>query len=94
MSDNEDKKQADEIGEKDLDSVTGGATQNRYDPNVCPGRRRAEQSCWGFLGTIWCDHYRRKYNRDKSDSFLSIFDVECVMGSFRYEEERPIDPSY
>jgi len=86
------EEKAHELGEKELGSVTGGATQNRYDPNVCPARNRAEQSCWGIFGTYWCDHYRREYNSSKSSDAISVYDVECVMGCFKYEEKRADTP--
>ena len=81
------------INEEELTAVTGGATQNRHDPAVCRTRREATQSCWGFLGTYWCDHYRRKKDSNESNAFQDVYKVECAMGYFKYDEIKPLDPS-
>ena len=54
MSENE-KLSSEQLGE-----VSGGWSENRYDPNVCKGLTQARPECAGFAGLKWCDHLRCK----------------------------------
>jgi len=67
-----------ELVEEDLDSVAGGATQNRWDPEVCNKYTRTHYYCVGFFSATWCDHYSAK-----SQSHGKYRHV-CSMGRFDY----------
>jgi len=69
-----------ELAEEDLDVVSGGggATQNRWNPEVCNNYNRTHYNCVGFLGLTWCDHYERTEQR------LGGHRHVCKMGSFDY----------
>ena len=68
-----------ELVEEDLDSVAGGATQNRWDPEVCNNYTTVHYNCVGFFESCWCDHYGRRHIGGK-DSFKHT----CAMGRFYY----------
>ena len=61
-----------------LDKVAGGATQNRYDPKVCPNKREADASCGGFFNIYWCDHFQE--NKVGTRTFRK----RCTLGYFDY----------
>ena len=67
-----------ELKETELEGAAGGATQNRYDPQVCGGYNKAGDNCLGFWNMVNCDHYRitRVQNNDHR--------VSCAMGYYDY----------
>ena len=70
------------INEEQLDAVSGGASQNRYDPARCNPERswRTTYECVGFLSSVYCDHYTRTY-LDRVNRYWH----KCAMGCFDYE---------
>ena len=78
------------LNEEDLDKVAGGgATQNRWDPNVCPNLTRTRFECVGFMQAVWCDHYKqtdtgRKIVTDRGEN-IYVKRHQCMMGAFDYE---------
>ena len=76
-----------ELSEEDLGAVSGGATQNRYNPNVCkPGFMYMPKGngCDNGLFDMWCDHYRREFEGYFGDHNLEAYRHKCVMGAFNY----------
>jgi hypothetical protein len=74
------------LGEEQLESVAGGLSENRYDPNVCNntlGRTRYE--CVGLGKLCWCDHYRKVDTRKTNMRGARIYQHDCAMGAFSYE---------
>jgi len=76
------------LNEEDLEKVAGGATKNRWNPNVCPKLTRTRYECVGFLHSNWCDHYRMT---DAGVSLhpsglvhVSKYNHICMMGVFNY----------
>ena len=74
-----------ELNEEDLDAVSGGATENRYDANVCHGLTEARYECVGFLQWCWCDHYRETELARTEDEVM--YAIKCAMGCFSYEKK-------
>ena len=77
------------LGEEHLEAVSGGATQNRYDPKVCPALSRTRYECVGLFQSCWCDHYSRTFVSETHDGIpehptIKIFLHECAMGAFIY----------
>jgi len=70
------------LSEEDLDVVSGGGTENRWDPKVCNNYFRTHYNCVGFLGWTWCDHYERTQRESYSRS--ERYHHVCKMGSFDY----------
>ena len=85
-----------ELNEEELEKVAGGgATRNRYDPNVCPTLKRLRGQCIsnGFLPSFllpnWCDHYRRREAGPRSTptgQMIKMYYHSCAMGAFGGEE--------
>ena len=74
-----------ELAVEDLDVVSGGATQNRWNPEVCNNYSRTHYNCVGFLAGCWCDHYERaKVIVTKG---RERYYHECRMGRFNYEAD-------
>jgi len=51
------------LTEEQLDQISGGfiyPTENRFDPNVCPGLTRTRYECVGLFQFCNCDHYKRE----------------------------------
>ena len=71
-----------ELAEEDLDVVSGGATQNRYDPKECCKIDTVAYRCVGFLAGCWCDHYERTFHDlvGLTEEYRHV----CKMGSFDY----------
>ena len=69
------------LNEEELDTVSGGATQNRYDPKRCSQITETAYECVGFLGATHCDHYR--YEKRHSEGIIH-YSHKCVMGRFNY----------
>jgi len=67
-----------ELDATDLDRVAGGATQNRYDAQVCPSKREADASCGGFFNIYWCDHFQETKVGPRT------FRKKCTLGYFNY----------
>ena len=67
-----------ELAEEDLDVVSGGATQNRWDPKVCNNYNRTHYNCVGFYSATWCDHYSAK------NLSHGKYHHVCSMGRFDY----------
>ena len=78
------------INEEELEKVAGGASQNRYDPKVCPSLKRTRYECVGFLSSCWCDHYRKTYIDDYGSSARSgeapkpVYRHRCSWKGFNY----------
>ena len=75
------------VTENDLEQVVGGgATENRYDPNVCPTLKRTRYECVGFLSGCWCDHYSKleSFKMEHNGKKVSIFIHTCARGCFNY----------
>ena len=82
------------LDEEELKNVAGGATQNRYDPNVCPKLTRTRYECVGLFQLCWCDHYYRKFlgmdgpptggRGGQRGNKHALYKHECVMGCFNY----------
>ena len=77
------------LAEEDLEAASGGATQNRYDPQRCGKYTRVEYECVGFLAMSWCDHYRKESLAPvgaglDGERYLHI----CVMGRYDYGGDR------
>ena len=81
-----------ELNEEELDSISGGWSEDRYDPKVCKNLTRVKYECVGFMAGCWCDHYRRVSNPagGAPGNFISRHD--CVMGAFSYEGRQNGDP--
>jgi predicted ribosomally synthesized peptide with nif11-like leader len=78
-----------EFEKEELVKVT--ATQNRYDPKVCPNLKRTRYECVGFLRLFWCDHYRREMTAFPRHKHT------CVKGAFDYvglDDGFPVDKCY
>ena len=79
------------LDEEKLEDVSGGYSQNRYDPNVCPTLNRTRYECVGFFSSNWCDHYRQVFLRviegTPGISTIDIYHHKCAMGAFDYEGE-------
>ena len=78
-----------ELKEEQLEAASGGATQNRYDPAKCRQYKEAAYDCVGFLGLVWCDHYRKNFVRYEDN--LTVYSHWCAHSCFYYErgvEER------
>jgi len=70
-----------EIAEEDLETIAGGNSKNRYDPNTCKNMTKIKDDCRGFLGLKWCDHYRQE--AISYDQYGPIaWKHECVMDAF------------
>ena len=67
-----------ELSESDLDFVAGGATQNRYDPQICSQYQEAHYNCVGFFSSCWCDHFSKDKIRH------GCWREKCAMGYFSY----------
>ena len=68
-----------ELAEEELDSVAGGgATQNRWDPEICNKYTTVHYNCVGFLTQCWCDHYKRTWLGNSKHHHA------CNMGRFDY----------
>ena len=74
------------LNEDELDVVSGGSTQNRYEPQKCNQYKEVAYDCVGFLSVVWCDHYRKDYLRQEGN--LTVYEHKCVMGCFCYEEKK------
>ena len=75
-----------ELKEEDLEAVAGGATQNRYDPEICSKYTAVHYNCVGFLAWNWCDHYRREYLPPVSSGpSAERYQYTCVMGRYDYK---------
>jgi len=78
-----------ELKEDQLDNVSGGATENRHDPKVCPNLTRTRYECVGFLQATPCDHLKRTKVKDMSGDYATydrtnVYRIVCAMGSFDY----------
>ena len=72
-----------ELNEEDLDTVSGGWTQNRYDPAACkPDLGRTRYECLGFL--CWCDHLRVENDVGTIGGGTKLSRYICDMGAFNY----------
>jgi len=67
-----------ELKEEDLEAVTGGWTENRYDPKTCKNMSRNKYECKGFSEIIFCDHYRRI----RDDWNQKKYTHKCVKDAF------------
>ena len=79
------------LNEDELDVVSGGSTQNRYEPQKCNQYKEVAYDCVGFFKMVWCDHYR-KIKLRQEEGCLSIYEHKCMMGCFCYierKDERP-----
>ena len=74
-----------ELSVEDLDTVSGGNSQNRYDPNVCPNLTRTRYECVGFMSWCYCDHYRMEYVKSIGGLGRNVHQHICGMGAFNYE---------
>ena len=81
-----DTRKTEELREEDLAPVSGGATQNRYDANKCSKNKAVAYDCVGLLSAVWCDHYRRDFQRE--EGYMTVHWHRCMMGCFDYEEEK------
>ena len=79
-----------ELSEEELDKVSGGLTENRYDKERCGKITEAAYDCAGFLSIVKCDHYRFEKRYGAGTIYQSY---KCVMGRFNYTTEIPYDPS-
>ena len=79
------------IDEAVLEQVSGGWSENRYDPNICGKLTKPRSECRNVMLTKdialfdrWCDHFR------VSDTWTEIKDgykyknktISCVMNGF------------
>ena len=78
-------KQNNELHEEDLEAAAGGATQNRWNPEVCGKYAKVEYDCVGFQEFTWCDHYREK-NLSPANTHAAEqrWQYSCVMGCYDY----------
>ena len=75
-----------ELHEEELEAAAGGATQNRWNPEVCGKYTRVEYECVGFLKATWCDHYREEYlYRSSVGRLPERYRFTCAMGRYNYE---------
>ena len=80
-----------QISEADLGQVSGGWSENRYDPNICGKLSSPRSECRNVMLTEnialfdrWCDHFR------VSDTWTEIIDgykrklkkTSCAMNGF------------
>jgi len=79
-----------ELSEDELLAVSGGATQNRYDPVECSKHNDVHLNCVGVLSARWCDHYRKHV--DNSSEWETKIHRWCVMGFFNVKETIPKTP--
>ena len=76
-----------ELAEEDLDVVSGGGTQDRWDPKECCHIYGVAYRCVGFLTWCWCDHF----SRTLIDSVRNgNYQVKCGMGRFDYIRKGPL----
>ena len=72
-----------ELAEEDLEAAAGGAggaTENRYNPEVCSKYTMVHYNCVGLLTMTCCDHYRMVYlGASHPDNRHT-----CQMGVFDY----------
>ena len=81
-----------ELKETDLEAAAGGATKDRWYPDVCNQKTRVEYECVGLLALTWCDHYRREnYGRDRGP-YGGEFRHYCVKGRYDYDGNGMGDP--
>ena len=76
-----------ELSEEHLENVSGGfgsPTENRWDPNVCPGLTRTRYECVGLFQLCNCDHYRKKGASAQYQKQATLYYHTCVMGAFNY----------
>ena len=76
------------IAEEDLEAAAGGATQNRYNPDVCGKYTKVEYECVGFLKKIRCDHYKE----ESLNLIRTRYHYTCVMGRYDYIGDGHGDP--
>ena len=82
------------IHEEQLKEVTGGWSENRYNPAECKSLNKIKDECLGFLFLRWCDHYRQTYirtdafrrNPNERETYMKIYKHECAMGAFKAYE--------
>ena len=75
-----------ELAEEDLEAAAGGATTNRYNPEVCSQYDNVHYNCVGFLEANWCDHYRRRIENDNPVQGKKTYFRKCMMGFFETSE--------
>jgi len=68
-----------ELNEEDLESVAGGWSENRYNPDECHKHKEESYNCKGFMALCWCDHYREEVNGSTRE-----VRKKCVKGCFNY----------
>ena len=78
-----------ELTEAELDAVAGGATQNRYNPDVCGKYTKVEYECVGFLARCWCDHHRGNLTTERVGQY---YRYTCAMGRYDYIGDMTGDP--
>ena len=72
-----------ELSEEDLNNVSGGWSQDRYNPTECAKYTERHYWCVGFLYGCWCDHYRQE--NEQVDYLTFKVRHYCVRGFFDYE---------
>ena len=85
------------LNKDQLEAASGGASQNRYDPNRCNGATRSMYECVGLLGAVNCDHFQsiatgRGTKASIGHPSMEIYRHKCAMGCFNYEGTRDGSP--
>ena len=73
------------VAEEQLNVVTGGATQNRYDSKKCiRGMGHILKECWtGPMFSQYCDHYTGTV-KGRSNDGKTVYWHNCAMRCFDY----------
>ena len=81
----------DEINEAELEQVSGGWSENRYDPNICGKLTSPRGECRNVMLTKdialydrWCDHFRVSgvWTEVKNGYEYKNKTISCVMNGF------------
>jgi len=74
-----------ELNGDELEAITGGWSEDRYDSKACKNMTRTKYNCVGFLSACWCDHYRRDYiegSQKGQDSMTRRYWHSCTMNAY------------
>jgi len=78
-----------ELSEDELESVAGGGSANRYNPDVCKDLPKTRFECVGFMSLCWCDHHRRTHDPISPGwGTKARYFHTCVMGAYSYRGDK------
>jgi len=75
-----------QLSEEELDAVSGGWTQNRYNPTECAKYDKQHYWCVGFMEMCHCDHLRYELLDPRTSNKDGYYDtrISCGYGFFDY----------